>query len=316
MFHEAFIHFHKAEHLFFQENNLFHVVYCLSYKYKTNIKLGLEEEALHLLEKSKRLTDSLDYDPGKLFVYPLLAQEYIETDIEKAEDLVTKLFAIDDFKKDNKDKASIYEVSSYIYKAKGDLNKSLEMYRYYSQYRDSMLRESNENLLQKEALDIEYNKKLIQNQLEYQSEKEELKQNNTARLVFVFLGCSVLLAFGLMFYRNRVNKHQIEKDEFIKQIEKLKSEQSSSSSLQSGEFHLSREKIESKISKKINETDWIVMNILLEDPVISNKEIAKKAFMSVYGIGSSLRRMYELFDIKESKYMKVSLLMELIKISK
>ncbi len=58
-----------------------------------------------------------------------------------------------------------------------------------------------------------------------------------------------------------------------------------------------------------------VLNILLDDPVITNKEIAEKTFMSVDGIGSSLRRMYEYFNIKESKYKKISLLLEGIKIS-
>ncbi|MDA9262373.1 winged helix-turn-helix domain-containing protein, partial [bacterium] len=62
-------------------------------------------------------------------------------------------------------------------------------------------------------------------------------------------------------------------------------------------------------------TDWKVLSILLEDPVIPNKEIADKAFLSVDGINSSLRRMYEYFEIKESKYKKISLLMESIKIS-
>jgi len=54
---------------------------------------------------------------------------------------------------------------------------------------------------------------------------------------------------------------------------------------------------------------------LVEDPVISNQDIAKKAFLSVDGIGSSLRRMYDYFEIKESKYKKISLLLEAIKIS-
>jgi hypothetical protein len=53
----------------------------------------------------------------------------------------------------------------------------------------------------------------------------------------------------------------------------------------------------------------------LDDPVITNKEIAEKAFMSVDGIGSSLRRMYEYFEIKESKYKKISLLLVAVKIS-
>jgi DNA-binding CsgD family transcriptional regulator len=65
----------------------------------------------------------------------------------------------------------------------------------------------------------------------------------------------------------------------------------------------------------VNETDWNVLNILLKEPDISNKEIAEKAFMSVDGIGSSLRRMYLYFDIKESKYKKISLITEAIKMS-
>ncbi len=55
--------------------------------------------------------------------------------------------------------------------------------------------------------------------------------------------------------------------------------------------------------------------MLLDDPVITNKEIAEKACMSVDGIGSSLRRMYEYFEIKESKYKKITLLLEAIRIS-
>jgi len=59
----------------------------------------------------------------------------------------------------------------------------------------------------------------------------------------------------------------------------------------------------------------MVLTILLEDPTISNKEIADKASMSIDGISSSLRRMYEYFEIKESKYKKISLLLEAVKSS-
>ena len=81
------------------------------------------------------------------------------------------------------------------------------------------------------------------------------------------------------------------------------------------QFQLDRAKIEEDINRKLNETDWKVLNALLEDPVITNKEIADKVFMSVDGIGSSLRRMYDYFNIKESNYKKISLILEGIKIS-
>ena len=99
------------------------------------------------------------------------------------------------------------------------------------------------------------------------------------------------------------------------EIVRLKSVETSSISFTENSFRLNRTSIESHIDKKLNETDWKVLNILLDDPVITNKEIAEKAFMSIDGIGSSLRRMYEYFEIKESKYKKISLLLEAIKTS-
>ena len=118
------------------------------------------------------------------------------------------------------------------------------------------------------------------------------------------------------FVNKRFQNHKQEQAVLLAEIENLKSKKNESTSLSTDGFKLDREKIEEKINKPINETDWKVMNILLEDPVISNKDIAQKAYMSVDGIGSSLRRMYQLFDIKDSRYMKISLLMELIKISR
>ena len=105
------------------------------------------------------------------------------------------------------------------------------------------------------------------------------------------------------------------KNLLLNEIERLKSNTSREIIVDSNKFELNREKIEHAINRKLNVTDWKVLKILLEDPVITNKEIAEKVFMSVDGIGSSLRRMYEYFNIKESKYKKISLLLEGIKIS-
>ena len=44
-------------------------------------------------------------------------------------------------------------------------------------------------------------------------------------------------------------------------------------------FELVREKIEHSIKRKLNETDWKVLNVLLVEPVMTNKEIAQKVFL-------------------------------------
>jgi hypothetical protein len=65
----------------------------------------------------------------------------------------------------------------------------------------------------------------------------------------------------------------------------------------------------------VNKSDWEILNILLKNPEISNKAISDLAFLSIDGIGSSLRRMYVYFDINETNYKKVVLIKKAIEIS-
>lgn len=120
----------------------------------------------------------------------------------------------------------------------------------------------------------------------------------------------------MFFYsRKKSIASKKKRDELLKEIKELKNSSNFGLPISAAKFELNRAKIETAIARKINETDWSVLNILLDDPVISNKDIAEKAFMSVDGIGSSLRRMYDYFEIEESKYKKTSLLMKAIKLS-
>ena len=79
---------------------------------------------------------------------------------------------------------------------------------------------------------------------------------------------------------------------------------------------LNRESIEIALERSLNETDWNVLNLLLDDPTITNAKLADRACLSVDGIGSSLRRMYSYFDTTETKYKKLALLHAAITISK
>ena len=80
-------------------------------------------------------------------------------------------------------------------------------------------------------------------------------------------------------------------------------------------LELDRDRLDRNLDRPLNDTDWNVLNILLEDPAITNRGIAEKAHLSVDGIGSSLRRMYQSFDIKETKYKKMALLHAAMKVS-
>ena len=106
------------------------------------------------------------------------------------------------------------------------------------------------------------------------------------------------------------------RDELLNEIEKLKSSSKGDPLWNIKEYELSRIKIESSLTRKLNDTDWNILQILQKDPVISNSKISERAFLSIDGVGSSLRRMYDYFEVKESKYKKISLVMEAVKYSK
>ena len=74
-------------------------------------------------------------------------------------------------------------------------------------------------------------------------------------------------------------------------------------------------KLDNYLKRELNETDWNVLLILLDNPMVLNKEIAEKSNMSIDGIGSSLRRMYDYFGINETKYKKVALIHKAANIS-
>ena len=80
-------------------------------------------------------------------------------------------------------------------------------------------------------------------------------------------------------------------------------------------LELDRDRLDQMLGRPLNDTDWNVLNILLSDPAITNRGIAEQAYLSVDGVGSSLRRMYVYFDIRETKYKKMALLHAAMKAS-
>ena len=126
---------------------------------------------------------------------------------------------------------------------------------------------------------------------------------------------SIVLILILFYYgKSKITLEKQKREALLSEIDTLKKQKDQVRGIDA-HAALIKEKLENAIEKKLNETDWNVLNILLDDPVISNADLADKAFMSVDGIGSSLRRMYEYFDIPNSKYMKIVLLLKAIKIS-
>ena len=112
----------------------------------------------------------------------------------------------------------------------------------------------------------------------------------------------------------RIKQNTKRRNILLDEIKLLKNQNFSSIS-ENNNFELNKQKLDDKIERVLNETDWSILNILIEDPTAMNKQIAEKANLSIDGVGSSLRRMYEYFEIHETKYKKIALLHKVIKIS-
>ena len=117
-------------------------------------------------------------------------------------------------------------------------------------------------------------------------------------------------------FRMKNKKTRAELDSLLAEIDTLKRKEKLNLLVDASNFELNKEKIQASINRKLNKTDWSVLNVLLQNPEASNKEISEKVFLSIDGIGSSLRRMYQFFDLKETKYKKVLLIKRAIEISK
>jgi len=278
-------------------------------------KLNQLDSAFHYVEKSLVFTEAINNENKTLERLVLKANLTSEKNIalatKDAEDILKRVKETTPYRI----KKGLYQLLYKCYKTKGETDLSLKMLEKSNLYSDSVAIEKNKNAVIREAVQKDFEIKLSENQLENKKERDKLKESQLKKILGIglFAGLSIL---GILLYsRNNNKKNQLEREALLNELEELKNRKHSDLVVPTPKFELHREKIESSIHRKINETDWNVLNILLDDPVITNKEIAKKANMSVDGIGSSLIRMYTYFDIKNSKYKKISLLMDAIKLS-
>jgi tetratricopeptide (TPR) repeat protein len=270
-----------------------------SYKELNNI-----DKAKLFLGKSIEIDDEFGNNSRIIERQSFKASLNFDTDITLATKQAENVLKLVNEDTENELKVGIYNLLYKCYKKQNKIELSLAMHEKYAKYNDSLATENYNLAVMEEAIQKEYKEKLQVN---------NSKNRKTTYGIIAF--CTLLISFFLIYYRKTVSNNRKKRDELLEEIKKLKNNDTSNLLVNSDEFELIREKIELSINKKLNDTDWNVLNILLKEPDISNKEIAEKAFMSVDGIGSSLRRMYLYFDVKESKYKKISLITEAIKAS-
>ncbi|MFK7969543.1 MAG: tetratricopeptide repeat protein [Bacteroidia bacterium] len=312
----ALPYYHKAAKILKAHNHRFSLADCYQVLAQVYQKLSKSDSALYYIQESQRINNTLGNE-GKIISNLIVKGDLIlESSLEEATRLGEKaLIFAKGTDADNRLKVAAYKLLYKCYKQQGNYKKSLAMHERYLVHYDSVLIEENKIAVVREAIQSEFDSKLYNSQLEDEKKRTVLKLAQLNRIYAIVLIGLILFAAILFYIRQQKSTYKKQEALLLDEIEKLKITGSQSIPIHTNTFQLDRTKIEATLNKKLNETDWKVLNILLSDPVISNKDIAEKAFLTVDGIGSSLRRMYVAFDIKESKYKKISLLMESMKMS-
>jgi len=313
--------YHNAEAAFndaIKKLNIKHHVFYIKdcYLLLGQIKLALNEvgAAAVFATKSLELNQQLNTKFGILSSKVLKAQIKYVNDKDKGvmamESLMNQVSKSPDFEI----KKLVYEFLYNAYKHQEKWEPSLNMHELLLAYSDSLEQIKNSFKVVREAVQNEYEAKLVQSQIEHEKEKLVLKVRQVKRSSFMIVFFIAVILIILWFFFLRIKKNTQQRNILLEEIKFLKNQNLTVVSYD--KFELNKEIIDSYIDRVLNETDWSILQILLDNPIVMNKEISEKAMLSVDGVGSSLRRMYDYFEIRNTKYKKIALLNKVIKISK
>jgi len=279
---------------------------------KSYNKLDKKKKAHDFLDKSLGLTKEINNESKIIEALILKSYFTLESNPTEAKKQAEEIVKLIKKETSNEIKANVYNLLYTCYKKSKQTRLALSMYEKYNVYKDSVQLEKNKLLIIKETLRNDYENRLKNKNIINEKEKAIVRvkyeykiYSMIALTIFIF----ILFVFILRI-RNITNRKKL--DFLLAEINLLK--QQSNVLIDIKKFKLNRKKIEVIINKKLNETDWSILNILLKNPEATNKEISEKAFRSIDGVGSALRRMYVYFDVKETNYKKVSLIKKAIEI--
>jgi tetratricopeptide (TPR) repeat protein len=212
------------------------------------------------------------------------------------------------------------QVLYQLYEDKGEYKQALEMHKLWKLTLDSIFSEKNQAALYQNEAKYEYEKQKLKDELAYAQDLSALKLRDQKHFYLLLTSSLVLATLFFFVFRKRQIQSALERKSLLHEMELLKQRVATHSisvdQVQEG-MKLDKERIETHLGTAIGESSWNILNVIYENPTISNRQIAKQVFLSLEGVSSSLRRMYRNFEVKSgsSKNLKVALVTKVIQIS-
>jgi len=292
-------------------NYKFYISGCYHMLAKIYLALNQIENSLLFANKSFEISKELGAQSGILESKILLATINYQKNKTKSIAQLENILETVSVEGSLEMKREVYELLYIGYKFQNKLDLSLKMYEFFNLYNDSIQDKVESYAVARETVKNEYEKILFEAKLNSEIEKNNLKITQIKKVAAIIF-ISILLILLVIYLIHKKNNEK--RDALLEEIKSLK-ENKVNAILDSNNFELSKQKIDNYLNRVLNETDWRVLLILLDNPMVLNKEIAEKSNMSIDGIGSSLRRMYDYFEINQTKYKKVALIHKAVNIS-
>ncbi len=275
---------------------------------------GKQKKALVQFRKSNKIHSKLKDKKGIANSWIHIARTHLESNSDSSILYAQKAINLTqntDYIAETKD---AFEILYFALEKTSRYKESLEAHKYYQNLEDSIL--NTEDI--KSILSVE-------NQYKHKNSSPlavEAQYISTIRSNYSFLWLSLitlgLIGLVLFLARRRVNQLKSEKNKLYTTINSLKEKLSTKtiSTISDADSNtLNKSKIEQAIQSKIGDSSWAILQLLLANPSLSNKEIAKEIFLSLEGVSSSLRRMYVKFNIRSKSNKKIALLRKAVRIS-
>lgn len=130
----------------------------------------------------------------------------------------------------------------------------------------------------------------------------------------MFFGTALLMIIVFLYLRKKILQTKEKQKELMGKIatleEKITKQAANTSIDKKKGTSLNKLKIEQAINTKIGTSSWEILQLMNENPSMSNKEIAQLVSLSVEGVSSSLRRMYASFAVKTASNKRIALVMK------
>ncbi len=304
----------KSIPILLKDNNLWQASDAYRELYDAYLKEGETDSAKLAIEESLRLAKEIGNERKILISSTLLYALLLKDDLVLSPIELVPLWNAQQYTQDPADLKAVYGFLYEYYKHKAVFDTALSMLEKRDESVAKLANDRVQATMVRVSLEESFKQQLTEEKLQYELKESGMLQQQIV-LVALVIVVGLVTIFSIVFMSQRRARKELEvRNHLIQEINRLKNE-ASRASLAVHSLQLNRERIDSAIERDLNDTDWKILNILLDDPVISNIKLAEKSFLSKDGLGSALRRMYVDFDIEPSRHMKIALLMKVIRVS-